>query len=81
MGVNTIRKGVAMTQNEMVIEYLKENKMITDREAFTELAIRRLAARISDIRSLGYPIKTVMVSKPNRYGKKTTYAEYHLEEK
>ena len=81
MGVNTFKKGVAMTQNEMVIEYLKENKMITDREAFTELGIRRLAARVSNLRTIGYPIKTVMVSKPIRYGKKTTYAEYHLEEK
>lgn len=71
---------MGQTQNEMVIEYLKENKVITDREAFAELAIRRLAARISDIREMGYPIKTVMVTKPNRFGKYTTYAEYHLED-
>lgn len=68
------------SQNEMVIEYLKEYKVITDREAFEDLAIRRLAARISNIREMGYPIKTVMVTKPNRFGKKTTYAEYHLED-
>lgn len=69
-----------ITQNEMVLDYLREHRCITDRQAFEELAIRRLAARISNLREQHIPIKTVMVSKPNRFGRITTYAEYHLEE-
>ena len=69
-----------MSQNQMVLKYLQENKVITDADAYRELAVRRLAARVSDIRGMGYPVKTIMVTKPNRFGRKTTFAEYHLEE-
>ena len=68
-----------ITQKELVLEYLKKNHKITDREAYMEFGIRRLAARVSEIREIGYPVKTVLVTKPNRYGKNTTFAEYHLE--
>ena len=68
-----------ISQNEMVLDYLKAHGVITDKQAFEELAIRRLAARISNLREQHIPIKTVMVSKPNRFGRITTYAEYHLE--
>ena len=68
-----------ITQNEMVLSYLKRNGKITDVQAFEELAIRRLGARIFELRSAGYSIRTEYVTKPNRYGVKTTFASYVLE--
>lgn len=69
-----------MTQKEMVIEYLKRNKRITDQEAYRDLAIRRLGARIWDLKVEGYKIRTEMTTKPNRFGQKTTFATYVLED-
>ena len=68
------------TQKEMVLEYLKRNKKITDQEAYRDLAIRRLGARIWDLRSEGHNIRTEQTTKPNRYGKNTTFATYILED-
>lgn len=69
-----------MTQKEMIIDHLKKYKRITDREAYAEMGIRRLGARIWDLRALGYNIKTEITTKPNRYGKKTSFATYVLED-
>lgn len=41
-----------MTQNEMIYDYLKKKGSITTYEAFTELFITRLSARIFDIKKM-----------------------------
>lgn len=68
------------TQKEMILEYLKENGKITDREAYQDFGIRRLGARIWDLRSEGYKIRTEETTMPNRFGKNTTFATYILED-
>ena len=42
-----------MTQNEMVLDFIKKAGSITAKEAFTELGITRLSARIFDLRKAG----------------------------
>ena len=68
-----------MNQLQAVIQYMKKNdSTITSKEAFRELGITRLSARIFDLRNLGYVIDTKDVLGRNRYGHATRYAEYLL---
>lgn len=69
-----------MTQNEMVLEYLKEHKGITTLDAFREFGITRLSGRIFNLREQGYKIKSVDLIGKNRYGKSVRYTRYELHE-
>ena len=69
-----------MTQKELILKYLEDFGTITPLEAFADLGITRLAARISDIKKDGIDIKVESVKSINRYGKATTYAKYSLED-
>ncbi len=65
------------TQNEMVLEYIREVGSISQLEALQFLGVMRLASRISDLKRQGYNI----ISKPEavmtRYGK--TYIKRYSE--
>ena len=65
-----------MAQCQEIIEYLDQNGSITPAEAFVELNIYRLAARISDLRKQGYKIETEIVSTRNWKGKLVHFARY-----
>lgn len=69
-----------ITQKELVLNHLKSHRKISDLEAYSRYGIRRLGARIWDLRAAGYSIRTEMTTKPNRFGKKTTFATYILED-
>lgn len=66
------------TQNELILDYMREFGSITPLEAMRDLGVMRLASRISDMRSLGYPIISEWVAVQNRYGKKTNVKKYSL---
>lgn len=68
-----------MTQKQTILEHLKQHGSITDLEAYRKYAIRRLGARIYDLRDEGYKITTEDTVKKNRFGKKTRFATYILE--
>lgn len=69
-----------MTQNEMIYDYLKKKGSITTYEAFTELFITRLSARIYDIKKMyNLDIKEEWITKKNRYGKSCSFKKYILE--
>ena len=68
-----------MTQREMILKHLKRYGKITDVQAFNNFGIRRLGARVFELREQGYPILTKMTTKPNRYGKNVSFATYILE--
>lgn len=67
-----------MTQNEMILDYIKKNGSITNYEAFG-LGCCRLSGRIHDLRALGYPIVMRRETKKNLNGKYKTYGVYTLE--
>ena len=67
-----------MTQLERLLKWLQDFGSITPAEAYEELGIMRLAARIKDLRDAGYPIIVVMESKKNRYGVTVSYARYSM---
>lgn len=51
-----------ISQTQSIINWLEQGKSITPIEALNEFGCFRLAARIGDIRKLGYEVKTEMVS-------------------
>lgn len=67
-----------MSQRLRIIEHLRDCGSITDLEAYSEFGIRRLGARIWDLRRDGYDIETEMVEGHNRFGEVTRYAKYTL---
>lgn len=65
-------------QKIRVLQHLEKYGSITSMDAFKEYGITRLAARIKDLRELGYDIITIMIENKNRYNEDTRYAKYVL---
>ena len=74
------RKGVRMTQNEMIKKHLQTYGSITPGAALEEYGCFRLSARIADLKAQGMKIVTEIESKKNRFGKKVRYARYRYEQ-
>ena len=64
-----------------IIDYMKVHKGITSMDAFTDLGITRLSARIKELRESGYDIDTIMMEGMNRFGEPVRYGLYRLVEK
>lgn len=70
------------SQKEMVRSHLAQYGKIDDTQARDRYGIRRLGARIWDLRhNDGLPIETVQTTSKNRYGVKVTYATYTCDRK
>lgn len=67
-----------MTQKEKILNHLKEHGRITDLEAYRMYAIRRLGARIYDLRADGYTITSETTKAKNRFGQITRFSTYIL---
>lgn len=67
-----------MTQNERVYHYMKDFGSITQAQAFYDLGVSRLAARISELRQRGIPIKSEHKAGKNRYGETVYFSEYSI---
>ena len=65
---------------ELVLMHMKKYGSITDEEARQEYGMKRLAARIGELRQIGYPIKTDILSCKNKRGSVSNFARYSLEE-
>ena len=61
------------TQKEIVLRHMKNFGCITSLEAFHSYKITRLAARIDDLRKLGYGIITDIIIKDDKH-----YASYRF---
>jgi len=69
-----------MTQCERVIQYIKDFGSISTLEAFRDLGVARLSARIFDLQEQGYQFNRKNETSKNRYGDKVTYTRYSLKE-
>ena len=69
-----------LTQCQRIIRHLQEIGPIDDLTAYSEYGIRRLAARIHDLKAQGYDIEAETKRGKNRYGEETHYAVYRLKE-
>ena len=61
-----------------IISYMKKHRGITSQDAFRDLGITRLSARIKELRDKGYNIDTLMIEGKNRFGEITRYGKYVL---
>ncbi len=68
----------AQTQRERILAHLKEGLPITAHRALYGYSCARLAARIHDLKQLGYQIEKRMVVVPTRDGRAARVAEYRL---
>lgn len=68
------------SQCQRIIEYIVKFRSITAQQAMDDLGCFRLASRIYDLKQRGYPIHGFLVHGKNRYGEKTTYKMYTLDE-
>lgn len=64
----------------IILCHLKSKGSITTKEAREICQCERLAARIDDLRRMGYPILTEMRKYINDKGRLVRYAEYRLED-
>ena len=72
--------GQKITQKELIIKYLKDFGSISSWEAYAELGITQLGARIFELKEKGYVFKKERVKKLNRYGKVIIFDKYILVE-
>lgn len=70
-----------MAQNDKILRYMQETGGITPMEAIEQFGCMRLAARISDLKAQGVPIKKETVKRRNRFGEPVSFARYSIQPK
>ena len=68
-----------MTQKEKILAHLQKHGSITDLDAYRLYAIRRLGARIYDLRADGFKIRSQDPKGKNRFGQFTHFTTYIFE--
>lgn len=66
------------TQKERILDYIKEFGSISSWEAYSELGITQLGARLDQLKREGYIFSTEFEKGKNRYGEDTQYKRYRL---
>ena len=69
-----------MNQVDKVLNYIDQFGSISSMEAFMDLGVTRLAARISDIEHRGIAIDHEPETSMNRFGEKVHYTRYRRHE-
>lgn len=67
-----------ITQKERIIEYIREFGSISSWEAYSDLGITQLGARIDQLKKEGHEFRTEWESDKNRYGEPVSYKRYYL---
>ena len=66
------------TQAERLLNHFNEGKTITSLEAYSQLGITQLGARIHDLEQRGHLISRKMIEVKNRFGESCHVKEYWL---
>lgn len=69
-----------MNQTKAVLNWLMTGESISSMEAFAELGVTRLSAKIFNLRKRGYNIVSEQAYTINRYGSTVRFVRYRLEE-
>ena len=67
-----------ITQKDRILEYIRNFGSISSFEAYADLGITQLGARIDQLKKEGYEFRTEWESNINRFGEKTDYKRYYL---
>lgn len=65
-------------QKSRILDYIKQFGSITSWEAYNELGITQLGARIDQLQKEGYEFKTEWEHKKNRYGDDVSFKRYYI---
>lgn len=68
-----------VTQGMKILKYMQDYGSITPVEAFRDLGVMRLGARIYDLEQEGIRIAHERETSTNRMGEKVSYSRYRLE--
>lgn len=68
-----------MNQEQAILNHLRNVGPLTGSAAYELYGCMRLPARVSDLRSDGWPVCRRFVRAKNRYGKTVNVAEYYME--
>lgn len=68
------------TQAQRVLDYMVRFGSITTRDAFNDLGVTRLSARVFELRNDGYNITGKRVKVKNRFGENSIVMEYRINE-
>lgn len=66
------------TQCDRILQYIRDFGFITSWQAYQDLGVTQLGARLRNLEDKGYSFSTKTVSTLNRYGENTHYTEYRL---
>lgn len=69
-----------ITQKDRILQYIREFGSISSWEAYKELGITQLGARIKELKEEGYEFQTEWESSTNRYEEKVDFKRYYLVE-
>ncbi len=67
-----------ITQKDRILEYIRNFGSISSFEAYADLGITQLGARIDQLKKEGFKFRTEWESNTNRFGEKTDYKRYYL---
>lgn len=67
-----------ITQKDRILEYIRNFGSISSFEAYADLGITQLGARIDQLKKEGFEFRTEWESNTNRFGEKTDYKRYYL---
>ena len=67
-----------ISQKQRIINYIRQFGSISSWEAYSDLGITQLGARIDQPKKEGYEFKAEWESNTNRFGEKTDYKRYYL---
>lgn len=67
------------TQRDKILAYIQQFGSITSWQAYSDLGVTQLGARIYELKEQGYIFSKTRVNTTNRLGEKTHYDEYRLE--
>ena len=70
-----------MNQADRIMKYIHEFGSITSLDAFIDLGITRLSARIHELRESGVEFDMTREKAKNRYGENVSYNRYSLKER
>lgn len=67
-----------MTQQNLILDYMKIHKTITPYESFEKLGCTKLSTRIGELKRQGYIITSDWIEDVNRFGENVRYKRYTL---
>lgn len=71
---------MSMKQSELILKYIEDFGSISSWEAYQDLGVTQLGARIFELEKQGVEFHREMVRTTNRRGEPTHYMKYSFEE-